>query len=180
MAKLAAAIFLLALGTPALAQAPLPAGTVTKTRIFKPHVKLREVADKHFWLSVAGIFGSTIFDAETTAHCINAHPTCTEANPIFGRRPSRARLYGIKLGIASGLSVAVFQYKRMDMEDDIRWRRYCEATPNDKRCATHTHAITNAPRWWQVSLIPTTVWTAAGIYNTTRRFPTCPSGTTCH
>jgi hypothetical protein len=49
---------------------------------------------------VGGLFNlaSTIADIEGTQACLNAH-TCTEANPLFGRNPSRARAYGLGIPI---------------------------------------------------------------------------------
>jgi hypothetical protein len=37
---------------------------------------------------------ATVADIEGTQSCLRAH-TCTEANPLFGSNPSRARSYGI-------------------------------------------------------------------------------------
>ena len=37
---------------------------------------------------------ATVADIEGTQSCLHAH-TCTEANPLFGSDPSRARSYGI-------------------------------------------------------------------------------------
>jgi hypothetical protein len=42
---------------------------------------------------------ATVADIEGTQACLHAH-TCTEANPIFGSNPSRARAYGTAMPIA--------------------------------------------------------------------------------
>src|SRR5260370_23533072 len=87
----------LLLPAPLLAQQPR---RVESKRVVKPHVRVRDAAkSRQFWLTVAGIFASSTFDAESTARCITHHPQCQEANPVFGPRPSRKRLYGIKFGI---------------------------------------------------------------------------------
>ncbi len=45
------------------------------------------------WITATALFASTVFDIEGTQHCL-ALKACTEANPIFGKHPSRARAYG--------------------------------------------------------------------------------------
>ena len=172
----------LLLPAPLLAQQPRP---VESKRVVKPHVRVRDAAkSRQFWLTVAGIFASSTFDAESTARCIKRHPQCQELNPIFGPRPSRKRLYGIKFGLNAMEAYAVLRYRRLDLEDDIAWRQWCEANPENteyaKYCIGHTHAVTHMPRWWQVALIPIGVNAASGVYNSARRFPTvCPTGTVC-
>jgi len=42
---------------------------------------------------------STVADIEGTQACQHAH-TCSEANPLFGSNPSRARAYGTAIPIA--------------------------------------------------------------------------------
>jgi hypothetical protein len=42
---------------------------------------------------------ATVADIEGTQACLHAH-TCTEANPLFGSNPSRARAYGTAIPIA--------------------------------------------------------------------------------
>lgn len=180
---IAAAILVGGLPAPLLAQQPHPeASGIQQTR--RAHVRIRDAAKgRRFWLTVAGIFASSIFDAETTARCITHHPQCQELNPIFGPRPSRKRLYGIKFGLNALEAYAVLRYWRLDMEDDIEWRRWCEMNPGDPKysgyCTGHTHAVTGWPRAWQVALVPIGVNAASGIYNSARRFPTCPNGTVC-
>ncbi len=178
------AVALLLPTIPILAQQPQPR-PVEKKRVVKPHVSMREAAkSKRYWLTVAGIFASSVFDAESTARCITRHPQCQEFNPIFGPRPSRKRLYGIKFALSAEQAFALLLYRRLDLEDDISWRQWCEANPDDanyqKYCVGHTHAVSGWPRWWGVGLIPIGVNAASGIYNSARRFPTvCPSGTVC-
>ncbi len=111
----------LLLPTPLLAQQPRP---VESKRVVKPHVRIRDAAkSRQFWLTVAGIFGSTVFDAESTARCITRHPQCQELNPIFGPRPSRGRPYGIKFALSAGKAYVILRYRRLYLEDDISWRQ---------------------------------------------------------
>jgi hypothetical protein len=42
---------------------------------------------------------AAVADIEGTQACLHAH-TCTEANPLFGSNPSRARAYGTAIPIA--------------------------------------------------------------------------------
>jgi hypothetical protein len=43
--------------------------------------------------------GATVADIEGTQACLHAH-TCSETNPLFGSKPSRARAYGTAMPIA--------------------------------------------------------------------------------
>src|SRR5271157_2740814 len=42
------------------------------------------------------LIGGTIADIETTQGCLSRH-TCSEANPILGKHPSRAEMYAIAM-----------------------------------------------------------------------------------
>jgi len=114
----------LLLPAPLLAQQPTQ--TVQKQR--RAHVSMRTALhEKKLWLMFAGMGASLIFDAESTARCITQHPQCQEANPIFGPRPSRKRIYGIKLGLAGLQAFALSHYLRLEMEENIEWAEWCEA-----------------------------------------------------
>lgn len=57
---------------------------------------------------------ATVADIEGTQACLHAH-TCTEANPIFGSNPSRARAYGTAIPIAfATYAMAALLKKRGD------------------------------------------------------------------
>jgi hypothetical protein len=48
------------------------------------------------------LIASTVADVETTNSCINAH-TCSEGNPLYGKNPSRALMYGVSMPINAGV-----------------------------------------------------------------------------
>ena len=132
----------------------------------RPHLRFRQVADKHYWLMVGGLFASAVFDVEATQRCLSRYPTCQESDPIFGPRPSRAHHYAIKLPITAGLAGTLYWYKYMKMRHETvgRWSR--------------GKSLRIPPRWWQAGLIPIAAFTESGIHNLALR-PRCPSGTTC-
>lgn len=66
---------------------------------------------KKFWILWAAGIGLAIADVESTAHCLK-QPTCRELNPLYGKRPSRARMYATK-GAVLGI---FFHYSK-------RWKR---------------------------------------------------------
>lgn len=72
-----------------------------------------KTADKAFWVSTLLSVGLTVADAENTKYALG-RPGATESNPLFGKNPSRARMYGIMLPIAGLTSYYSFRYKRED------------------------------------------------------------------
>ncbi len=78
-----------------------------------PTPPARKRLGKKFWIAWGFAFGMMVADAEITAHCLK-RPTCIEGNPILGKKPSRARIYGIK-AIPAGLAFYLSQkWKRDD------------------------------------------------------------------
>lgn len=74
-----------------------------------PEKKKNRVADWKFWLGVSLLAGATIADAESTKRGLDRCPGCSEGNPLFGRRPGRARLY-LQGGAMTAAGVVVSYY----------------------------------------------------------------------
>lgn len=73
-------------------------------KVATPTVKPRpepKVVDKKFVALLALAAGAAVADVELTSRCLRAQ-TCTEANPIYGRNPSRGRMYAISIPILGG------------------------------------------------------------------------------
>lgn len=67
--------------------------------------------DKAFWLTTAISTASTVADIEVTAHALQK-PNCHEQNPLFGTRPSRARMYAISIPATAGYALLGHFLKR--------------------------------------------------------------------
>ena len=63
-------------------------------------------------------FGATVADIESTRHGITACGM-TEVNPLFGRSPSRQRMYAIALPVTAGYNVLGMWLRRR--EPQRRW-----------------------------------------------------------
>jgi hypothetical protein len=114
--------------TPLIRMLPMPAsfnwpkdqqpGESTSRQLQKPvddrgpALAVRPKLGKAFWIPWGIAFGLMIADAELTTHCLKL-PNCAEGNPLFGEKPSRLRIYGIKLAaIAPGFYLSQ------------KWKRY--------------------------------------------------------
>ncbi len=80
----------LAPGTTFIMERPVPAQV--KPRIF----------DRTFAFLAAVSAAAMVADIELTANCLKTAVNCHEANPLMGKDPSRARLYGINVPIYAG------------------------------------------------------------------------------
>jgi hypothetical protein len=49
--------------------------------------------DTRFVLLHVGMFAAAAVDAHSTLRCFEINPSCREANPLFGRRPSATRVW---------------------------------------------------------------------------------------
>ena len=68
--------------------------------------------DKAWWISNIIQTSSMIGDVELSLHELNTHPGAYEVNPLFGKRPSRARYYAIE-GPLTGIAIwSSHHYKR--------------------------------------------------------------------
>jgi len=61
-----------------------------------PRPAARGKLGKSFWMAWGTGIALMVTDAELTSRCSH-NPACVESNPFFGRHPSRARIYLIKL-----------------------------------------------------------------------------------
>jgi hypothetical protein len=67
-----------------------------------PKIKLRSVHPDHRFLIFAAVqVAATIADAETTQWALHSNPQAGEMNPLFGRHPDRARMYGVAFSITA-------------------------------------------------------------------------------
>ena len=77
-------------------------GDLSGTRIVSPPLAAepntssrRYTLDREFILLHSLSAVALVADLETTAHLFTGQPKATELNPLFGKHPTRARLYGI-------------------------------------------------------------------------------------
>lgn len=63
-------------------------------------------SNRTFWMLAAAGAALTVIDFEMTQHNLRMHPNGRELNPLFGARPSRARMYGI--GVPLTVSAQIF------------------------------------------------------------------------
>jgi len=122
-------------------------------------VPKRKIFDKKFWLATAVIVGTTVLDIETTARCALSQ-TCGERNPLWGRHPTRAKMYGIKGSLAGFTIWSTWWWKRDDMRKMERYEfRNDPKTPEPR--------IWERPsqNWYLPTLIYGGVTGAAGFYN---------------
>ncbi|MBI1750456.1 MAG: hypothetical protein HY234_03740 [Acidobacteria bacterium] len=124
-------------------------------------VKKRKVRvfDKKFWLVTAAVVGTAILDVESTARCINNH-TCGESNPLFGKNPTRAKMYGIKGSIAGFAIWSTWWWKNADANDFDTYGHRSEPGAKQPR-------YPGEPRsgWYLPATIFIGVSGGAGIYN---------------
>jgi hypothetical protein len=79
---------------------PTPHVTVTlrddaTRRIFKQQIAIpHRTADRSWWLAMAGSTLLTVADVENTVYCLHSG-VCVEDNPLYGRDPSRLRLWSL-------------------------------------------------------------------------------------
>jgi len=66
------------------------------------------------WGAATALVLSTAFDAEGTQACLRAH-TCTEGNPIMGKHPSRARMYGTAMPLNA---ITIFAMGKLKKQGD--------------------------------------------------------------
>lgn len=74
--------------------------------------KKPRVLDKKFWTLTLVSVGATVADIEYTQWCLRNKPYFHENNPVYGRNPSRPRMYAIGIGVDVGLAAAGAYLKR--------------------------------------------------------------------
>ena len=72
-----------------------------------------KTADRVFWLDTALSVGMTVADVENSMYALNK-PGTSEANWLFGSRPTRARYYGITMPVTVLSAYLSWRYKRED------------------------------------------------------------------
>jgi len=125
---LAVPLFLLLISVPAGAQVLAQQGPSASGLPNKPETKApiasaileqnyaslppRKVADKKFWVLAGLEVGATVADFETTQWAQRVRPDGGELNPLYGRHPGRARMYGIGVSITSLQILMQFRSKQ--------------------------------------------------------------------
>jgi hypothetical protein len=72
--------------------------------------KPAHVADRSYWTAEAAATAAELADLETTRRGLARG--CIETSPLYGQRPSTARLYAQGLGIAAAATVGEYFAKR--------------------------------------------------------------------
>ena len=114
--------------------------------------KKKRVADKKFWGAVVVMIAASIADAESTVHWMKVCPTCRELNSwLYGRRPTRKRMYLTLLPIAAAEIWGMWWVKRDDMKQGTKV-------------------------WMVIPIAHTAGHGGAAAYNYSKDFPrTCPA-----
>jgi hypothetical protein len=161
MKRLVAFLLLILVATPMWSQ-EMKRRTKQETNQEMKDVPKRKIFDKKFWLATAAIVGTTVLDVETTARCLR-RPACAEGNSLWGRSPSRAKMYGIKGSLAGFTIFSTWWWKRDDMRKMQRWELRLDRNTPEPR-------IWEKPRqsWYLPALIVSGVSGAAGFYNLAR------------
>jgi hypothetical protein len=103
---------------------PCPAGDTLPCALlggfrFNEHTSLTEhdktwgqaMSHPIMWGTATALVLSTTVDIEGTHACLRAH-TCTEANPIMGKHPSRVRMYGTAMPLNGVIIFAMGKLKK--------------------------------------------------------------------
>lgn len=88
-----------------------------------PRVVRRQPLGKSFWISWAALGGLTIASTELTMACAH-RPGCAEGNPLWGKKPRRSEMYGIR----GGLVIAGFFLSRSFKHDGDSFWKFMPAT----------------------------------------------------
>ena len=72
----------------------------------------RKVANKNFWIAATAMALASLADGITTRRALNQG--AVEMNPLFGRRPSNARLFGMGSLLTGGMITGVYFLKKWD------------------------------------------------------------------
>lgn len=100
----------------------------------------KTTANRTYWLSTALSLALTVADVENSHYTLN-RPGTSEANPLFGAHPGRARYYGICLPIFAVNAYMSYRYKREDQalaDAGLKGHKYVKwFTPNLLNTAFH-------------------------------------------
>jgi len=83
--------------------------------LWRPEFTFREVADRGYWVAVAASVGSCILDVESSQRALRRGGM--EANPVFGRHPSRAKMYSVMLPINTLGNFLLYYNKKTQMQN---------------------------------------------------------------
>lgn len=83
------------------------------TKWYAPLPVSQTTADKAWWAWFAASNALTVADAENSLYALRT-PGATEANPFFGARPGRARIYAVMLPVTVLCDYMSWRYKRED------------------------------------------------------------------
>jgi hypothetical protein len=86
---------------------------VAPTFVMEPNNNKWHTLDRKFILFSVFSTAATIADVETTARGIESNPNATELDPLFGKHPTRARLYGISIPTNSFLIYWSYHFKKI-------------------------------------------------------------------
>jgi len=81
---------------------PLAPGTKFIIENTPPAEVKSRIFNRTFAILAAVSAAATVADVELTANCLKTSVNCHEANPLWGKDPSRARLYGVNVPIYAG------------------------------------------------------------------------------
>jgi hypothetical protein len=140
---------------------PEPIGVRAKRDKWRPVPRFssRQIADCNFWLQVAGMTLTNLFDMAATHHCVRVNPACKEGNPLERGRPSWGKMLGLGLGLESAAVGTLYLYKKIGMEQ------------------AYFGEPDGLPGWWFLPQMWNAAHIGAGIYALTQAH--CPSGTVC-
>lgn len=75
---------------------------------------------KGFWLSWAAIAALSVASTELTMNCVHS-PGCSEVNPMWGNKPTRLEMYGVKGAL---LGAGFLLSRSMKREGDPWWNLF--------------------------------------------------------
>jgi hypothetical protein len=95
------------------AQGPMLTGLAVRTlSIQEDTFRKPKTVDRQFILLNALAVAATVVDLELSVRCIEAGK-CVEGNPLFGKHPSRAKLYAINIPVSTLLLYMSYHYKKV-------------------------------------------------------------------
>ena len=81
---------------------PLAPGTQFIIERTPPSQIKPRIFNRTFAILAAVSAAAMVADVELTANCLKTSVNCHEANPLLGKDPSRARLYGVNVPLYAG------------------------------------------------------------------------------
>ena len=122
----------------------------------RKHHPFRHVADKNFWLLFAVHSLASVYDIESSQHCIHTTPGCRELNPLVGNRRPRAYAVTFALQLFTQ-DIPTYYLKRQD--DEAR---------ENVKAGVKGAKMPPGGRWWFWGNVWTATKLAGGSYNLSR------------